>query len=149
MRSIKALVLLVLLVSSAFAGNSLPGLSGVYDILPDDGSTAPAPLAAGASYTTRWLPIVGTTVRGVSWHLVPNSGNASVNIIILQANDSSDTAAQWSSPVDGTSVTTNQTLTTADGGSSIKISPSALVKFQVTNTAATTVTATLRGYARP
>lgn len=125
-------------------------VNGVYKILPAGSTdlTVPTVMVSGTSWTSDAISVRDATTLGLSWHNVTASGAPSINVIILQANHVGDTFAQWNAPVDGTSPVTNVTITSVDGGSSLKLSPGALVKFQVLNSGTVNATPTLRGLVR-
>ena len=142
MNRILALMLAVLVLSApAFAQD------GVTNVTRPGYTTFPV-LTAGQEFTTSPVTVVGATSFGLSWYHVTASGSPSVNVIILQANANGDGFTQWATPVTGSAITNNVTLTTVRGGSALALSPSRLVSLRVINSGSQNVTPTMRFYAR-
>lgn len=84
-----------------------------------------------------------TQIQGWEWAAVPVSGNPSVNVIITQSNYPEGPFTEWSSPADGSTPTTNVTVTTSRGGSPWKWTPSRWVQYRLRNSAAVAVNVTV------
>lgn len=138
--------LILLLVASLVALPALAGDYRVHDITPAGSVEFPV-LAPAGVFTSAPITMGDATAQGLSWYHVTASGSPSVNVIVLQANAVGDTLTQWSAPFAGT-VTTDVTITTARGGSSLALASSRLVAFQVTNSGSQNVTPTMRLLAR-
>lgn len=90
----------------------------------------------GQTKTSDPIPIGDTQIQAWMWDQHPASGTASLNVIILQANSPDGPFSEWSSPADGSSPTTDITVTANQGGSPWKWTPSQYVEYRFRNSAA-------------
>lgn len=100
-------------------------------------------IPANGSVTSDAIEVGFSEIQGFDWHVVPASGNPSINVVFLQCNLSTDTYSLWA-PLDGSTVTNDVTITTARGGSGVLLSPSLLMKVRLNNTASQSANVTLR-----
>lgn len=146
MNKMKMIALLALLLSVVSAPVQAQTVSpfGVYDITASN-TTSFAPLASGASITSRVFVVTGSQSPVVSWNLVTASGSPSLIMIVEQANKGSDTFGRWTAaPFSGATRNTSVTITTTEGGDALTLAQGALVRFTLQNGASQTVTPTLR-----
>lgn len=143
MKILASLLALLLVVAAPGLAQTISP-SGVYDITASN-TTSFAPLASGASITSRAFVVTGTQSPVLSWNLVAASGTPSLIMIVEQANNGSDTFGRWTAaPFSGATRNTSVTITTTAGGDALTLAQGALVRFTIQNGASQTVTPTLR-----
>lgn len=102
-------------------------------------------LASGATYVYPNKIDVGlTAVQAFDWHVTPASGTASVNVIMLQSNSLDGPFTSWATPLDGSTVVNNVTITSTIGGSPWRLTPGEWTQPYIRNSAAASVDVTLR-----
>lgn len=140
LRFITLALVWAILATSAYAHKAQTG-SPVDLMLPANTQITPWGTA-----TTPTAVFIGDADKfGIDWDFNPASGNPSVNVIILQANHKDGPFTQWT-PIDGSTTTTDVTITSKRGGSSLKLSPSGWIKHQFNDTSGITVNVTPRGF---
>lgn len=140
------LAVLLVLLSALTPASAHRGMIGSPVDLALPANTA---ITTFASETTTTPIFVGDSdYFGIDWDVLPASGNPSVNVVILQSNNVNGPFTQWGSPLDGTSITNDVTITTTRGGSPLKMAPSGWIKYRINNTASVTVNVTIRGHHR-
>lgn len=140
-----ALAVALALAASVLA-QTRADVSGPFPILAPGVTVAPTLAANGGTYTSDVYKIGKTQFQALQWNVPALS--PSINVKVLQSNEENGTYSEWSAPLNGGTVTTNITITTVNGGSSMSWAPSDFVKFQVTNTGSADVAPTLFGWAR-
>ena len=107
-------------------------------------------LTAGQSvdFTTQRVELGNTTVQAFDWDVVPASGSPSVNVILLQSNWREGPFTEWPQPLGSGTVTNNVTFTTTRGGSPWGLTPSDWGVYRLRNSAAVSVSVTVRAFAQ-